>query len=308
LQEALALVDEPTEIIVVDNASPRNVATSTIRELCPEARIVSLPENRGYAGGLNAGLAVSRGEWILTIGDDATIDSPAVLAMLSAGRSADDVGSVAAKMLFADDSEGEIVNSAGVDIDHLGIAVDRLLGAPATDVAAETTEVFGTSGGAALYRRAMLGAIGGFDTSFGVYLEDADVAWRARMAGWRCLLEPGAIVRHHHSATTRHRSDYKYFYVGRNRVRMLAKNATGAHLLRYAPRIVLYDLAYIAFALAVDRTTAPIRGRVQGLRDWRLYRAAGQGRRPLNLTPTLGLRAALARNAAVWRRGSGGGS
>ena len=43
------------EIIVVDNGSPRNVATSTIRELCPEARIVSLPENRGYAGGLHAG-------------------------------------------------------------------------------------------------------------------------------------------------------------------------------------------------------------------------------------------------------------
>ena len=308
VQEALEHVDGATEIVVVDNASPGSIATARVRALCPRARIVTLSENRGYAGGLHAGLDVARGEWVLTIGDDATIEPRAVLAMLAAGRSAPDVGSVAAKMLFADRSAGDVVNSAGVDIDRLGIAVDRLVGASDTDAPTETTEVFGTSGGAALYRRAMLDAIGGFDISFGVYLEDADVAWRARMAGWRCLLEPRAVVRHHHSATTRHRSDYKYFHVGRNRVRMLAKNATGAHLLRYAPLIVLYDLAYVAYALVVDRTTAPIRGRVRGLREWRRYRAAEHRRRPVELTPTLGLRGALARNAAVWTRGSGGSS
>jgi GT2 family glycosyltransferase len=224
--------------------------------------------------------------------------------MLAAGRSSEDVGSVAAKMLFADNSQGDIVNSAGIDIDRLGIPVDRLVGASATEAETETTEVFGTSGGAALYRRRMLDEIGGFDTSFGVYLEDADVAWRARMAGWRCLLEPRALVRHHHSATTKHRSDYKYFHVGRNRVRMLAKNATNRQLLRYAPLIVLYDLAYVAYAMAVDRTTAPIRGRIQGLRDWRRYRAAPIVRRPVELVAPLGLRAALGRNAAVSGRGS----
>jgi GT2 family glycosyltransferase len=163
----------------------------------------------------------------------------------------------------------------------------------------ETTEVFGTSGGAALYRRAMLDAIGGFDTSFGVYLEDADVAWRARMAGWRCLLEPRAVVHHHHSATTRHRSDYKYFHVGRNRVRMLAKNTTFGHLLRYAPLMVLYDLAYVSYALVVDRTTAPLRGRMQGVREWRGYRRAQPDRRPVELATARGLRAALGRNRAI---------
>jgi GT2 family glycosyltransferase len=220
--------------------------------------------------------------------------------MLAAGRSAGDIGSVAAKMLFADRAEGAIVNSAGLDIDRLGIAVDRFVGAPAAALPAETTEVFGSSGGAALYRRAMLEHVGGFDTSFGVYLEDADLAWRARIAGWRCLLEPRAVVHHHHSATTGHRSDYKYFHVGRNRVRMLAKNATRRHLLAYAPLIVLYDLGYVAYALVVDRTTAPLRGRVQGLRDWRRYRGScSSTRRPVGLVAPLGVRAALGRNAAA---------
>jgi len=299
LQVALAAVDAETEIVVVDNASADNCATALIGELCPAALIVTLSENRGYAGGLCAGLERARGDWILTIGDDATIEPQAVVAMLAAARTADDVGSVAAKMLFADRAECDVVNSAGLDIDRLGTAVDRRVGEPAANAERETTEVFGTSGGAALYRRAMLDAIGGFDTSFGVYLEDADVAWRARMSGWRCLLEPRAVVHHHHSATTRHRSDYKYFHVGRNRVRMLAKNATLWHLLRYAPLIVLYDLAYVVYALIVDRTTAPIRGRVQGLREWRRYRGAQPIRRPVELAAAHGLRQALGRNAAV---------
>ncbi len=308
LQAALARVDGATEIVVVDNASPENRATAHIAELCPSARIVTLTANRGYAGGVVAGLDAAHGEWALTIGDDATIEPDGVVAMLAAGRSADDVGSVAAKMLFVDRAEGDVVNSAGLEIDWLGTAVDRLVGKPSAQAETQITEVFGTSGGAALYRRAMLDAIGGFDTSFGVYLEDADVAWRARMAGWRCLLEPRAIVHHHHSATTRHRSDYKYFHVGRNRVRMLAKNATTAHLVRYAPLIVLYDLAYVTYALVVDRSTAPIRGRIQGLREWRTYRAAASVRRPVRLASTLGLRAALGRNGAVMPRGPGSGT
>jgi GT2 family glycosyltransferase len=242
---------------------------------------------------VTAGIDAARGEWILAIGDDATIEAHAVTAMLAAGRSAPDIGSVAGKMLFA--SRAGVVNSAGLEIDRLGIAVDRLVGAPEADAETATTEVFGTSGGAALYRRAMLDAIGGFDVSFGIYLEDADVAWRARMAGWRCLLEPRAVVHHHHSATTRHRSDSKYFHVGRNHVRLLAKNATLGHLLRWAPVIVLYDLAYVTYALVVDRSTAPIRGRVQGLRDWRRYRGGQQMRRPVDL---------LARNAAIWTKGA----
>ncbi len=305
--DALAEVSGPTEIVVVDNGSPANTATPRIADLCPHARIVTLADNRGYAGGLNAGLEVATGEWILTVGDDATVERAAVGAMLAAGSSSGGVGSIAAKMVFADRSRGGVINSAGLEIDRLGIAIDRLLGAPEDAGETDTTEVFGPSGGGALYRRAMLEAIGGFDSSFGVYLEDVDVAWRARIAGWRCLYEPTAIVVHHHSATTRHRSDYKYFHVGRNRVRMLAKNATREHLLRYAPLILLYDLAYVAYALVVDRSTAPLRGRIQGLRDWGPYRLApGRTRREVELAPVRGLRAALGRNAAVWTHGSAG--
>src|SRR5436305_1807096 len=139
----------------------------------------------------------------------------------------------------------------------------------------EIVDVFGACGGTALVRRRMLDDVGGMDESFFFALDDADLAWRARMRGWRAVYAPGAVVYHHHGATTPHGSDQKYFHVGLNRVRMLAKNAGTVQLKRYGPAIVGYDLAYIAHAAVTDRTLAPLRGSLQGLRACRAYRRPG---------------------------------
>jgi GT2 family glycosyltransferase len=149
----------------------------------------------------------------------------------------------------------------------------------------------------------MLDDAGGFDESFFFAQEDADLAWRAQMRGWRCLYAPGAVMYHHHGSTARHGSDLKYFHVGLNRVRMLAKNADTRLLRRYGAAIVAYDLGYVVVAALTDRTLAPVRGRVQGLREWRTYRRAGADRRPVELAPVRGIRGALGRRAVWLRRG-----
>jgi GT2 family glycosyltransferase len=150
----------------------------------------------------------------------------------------------------------------------------------------------------------MLDDIGGFDGGIFLYLDDADVAWRARMAGWRCLYEPRAVALHHGSATAREGSAFKYELVARNRIRLLAKNATWGQLLRWGWAMALYDLAYVLFVAATDGTLAPLRGRVRGLREWRTYRRAGAAdRRPVVLAGASGWRHAL-RMRAAYRRGS----
>ena len=161
---------------------------------------------------------------------------------------------------------------------RLGVASERLVGAPVT-AADERRDVFGASGAAALYRLQMLRDVGGFDERFFAYYEDADLAWRARMRGWRCVYEPTAIAYHVHSATLGHESPRKHYLVGRNRVRMLAKNATGAHLLRFGPAILAYDLAYVVFVAIASRTLAPLRGRLRGLVEWRTFRRVGAAER-----------------------------
>ncbi len=192
-----------------------------------------------------------------------------------------------------------IVNSAGIGVDRWGVAFDRGLGASAASLPVEPFEVFGASGGAALLRRRMLDELGGLDARFFFALEDADLAWRARMAGWRALCVPDALVWHHHGETGRHASAFKHYHVGLNRIRTLAKNAERSQLRRYGPAIAAYELAYVAYAMVADRTPAPLLGRLRGLREWRRYRREGAaGRGPVELEPPRGLSAALRRRAA----------
>jgi GT2 family glycosyltransferase len=281
--------------VVVDNGSTDDSAERVAREV-PEARWIAMGDNLGFSTAVNRGLREGTAEWVLLLNNDATLESDALRIALDAPIPAD-VGTIALQMRFA--GRPEIVNSAGIGVDVLGVAFDRFLGEPAEGGASAPAEVFGACAGAALFRRAMLEDIGGFDSGIFVYLEDADVAWRARMAGWRALYAPDAVAWHAHSATARHGSSFKYFHVGRSRVRILARNADRRHLLRYGLLIVLYDLAYVAFVAVTDRTLAPVTGRLAGLREWRTARAENAGlRRPVDLAPRRGFTAALRRRRA----------
>lgn len=298
VRAALAAVDVETELVVIDNGS-NDETPDIVRDIVSDAQLLVIPENIGFTRAVMQGIRVSTGDWIALLNDDVTVEPAAFRELLAAAMSADDIGAVAAQMRFAD--RPGVINSAGIEVDALGVATDRLLGSPVEASEEEPVEVFGVSGGTALYRRVMLDDLGGFDETFFAYLEDADVAWRGRMRGWRAMYAPAAVAYHHHSATLVHRSRLKYFLVGRNRVRLLAKNATRRHLIRYGVAMAGYDLGYVVFVGVRDRSLAPLRGRVRGLRDWREYRCRGAAARShVLLSPRQGLRAALRRDRA-WR-------
>jgi GT2 family glycosyltransferase len=250
------------ELIVVDNGS----VAPLVRDRFPSARLLRPGFNSGFAGGVARGLAVANGAWVALVNDDARVEPDSLERMLAAAERSESIGAVAGQVRFS--GAPDRVNSAGISVDRLGIATERLAGAP-IEAAGDACEVFGASGCFALYRRAMLTQIGGFDERFFAYLEDVDVAWRARAAGWRCVYEPRAVAYHRGSASSRHRSSQKYFLVGRNRVRLLARNATTWQLLVAWPAIVAYDCAYISYVAATDRTLAPLQGRLAGIRRWR---------------------------------------
>jgi len=298
-QAALGEIGGSTELILILNGASSDERFSS-EELLEGVDVVYEPENIGFAAAVGKGVRRARSEWVALLNDDATVERQAFARMLAAGASAADVGSVAAQMRFSD--RPQIINSAGIEVDRLGVAHDRLLGEPVSASETETIEVFGASGGAALYRRAMLDDIGGFDESFFAYLEDVDVAWRARMQGWRSLYVPNAVVFHQHSATLGHGSKRKYYLVGRNRIRLLAKNADRALLRRYGLWMLTHDLAYAGFVVLTSRTLAPLRGRVSGLKEWKRYRRAGaERRRAIPLARVSGIRAAL-RRQRVWTK------
>ena len=273
-----------------------------LREAAPDAVLIDLPRNVGFPAGASEGIRRSSGDWVFLVNNDVIVDERAAAELLAVGEASPDIGSVASQMRFA--SDPDVINSAGIGVDRLGVAFDRLLGASVARSEAEPIAVFGACGGAALHRRRMLDDVGGMDESFFFALDDADLAWRARMRGWRCVYAPSAVVYHHHGGTTGHGSDLKYFHVGLNRVRTVAKNASPRLLRRYGLAMVGYDLAYVGFVAVRERTLAPLRGRLQGLREWSTYRRTGSARREVELDPPRGLRAALGRRS-VWLRHSG---
>ncbi|MDA0171509.1 glycosyltransferase family 2 protein [Solirubrobacter taibaiensis] len=285
---AAALEPLDGEILVIDNAATGEVARA-VQQRHPAVRVLEEPVNTGFSPAVVRGTRETTGEWIALVNNDADVAPDCLTRLLEAGESAPDVGSVAAQVRFTE--RPDVLNSAGLEVDRLGVAWERLAGAPATEGAAAPREVFGATGCVALYRRATLEAIGGFDPAFFAYLEDVDVAWRARAAGWRTVYEPRAIAHHRGSATSREGSAFKYRLVGRNRMRLLAKNATGAQLARYGLAMLAFDVAYVLFAGLTDRTAAPLQGRLSGLRAWREARDLG--------APTRG-DAPLARAGSGW--------
>ena len=84
-------------------------------------------------------------------------------------------------------------------------------------------EVLWPDGCAAMYRRAMLDEIGGFDEDFFAYADDAELGLRARIAGWKCLYIPQAVVRHHRGSTLGVLSARRVELIERNRVLLAAK-------------------------------------------------------------------------------------
>jgi GT2 family glycosyltransferase len=269
---AVTRVPGGAELIVVDNGGLADL----VRAHAPEARLIEPGTNLGFAGAVNRAIAVARGRWVALLNDDARLHEDALAVAMCAGERDPRIGSVAGQVRF--EAAPGVINSAGIAVDSLGVAVERYAGHPVADAQAGG-EVFGATGCFALYRSEMLARLGGFEDRFFAYLEDVDLAWRAAAAGWTAIYEPQAVAWHRGSASSGEGSRLKYRLVGRNRVWLLARNATGAQLRRALLGILLYDGAYIAYAGVTDRTLAPLQGRLAGLRRWRAVRRERDGHR-----------------------------
>ncbi len=256
------------EVVFVDNGSAdgsTQAAADLGRAFDVDTRIIRNTTNLGFAPSCNQGIRASQAKHLVMLNND-TQPEPTWLEKLVAATEADPaMGMVASKMLFA--HRPEIINSAGIAMDSAGIAWDWRGGEHDQPDESGLVEVFGPCGGAALYRRAMLDEIGLFDEDFFMYLEDVDLACRARLAGWTCLLQPQARVLHAHSATAGEGSPFKSYQLGRNKVWTLIKNVPQPFLAQHWSEIFGYDLMASAYGLAKRRDSALIRGRLAALQQ-----------------------------------------
>ena len=246
------------EVVVVDNGSTDGTA-GWVASAYPSVRLIRCEHNLGFAEGNNVAIRATESAHVATLNNDAEPSAGWLPTLVRVVESSPDVGSCASRMLRAD-APG-VVDACGLEVDRAGIAWNRRSGEP--DRADEVTpyEVFGPCAGAALYRREMLDRVGLFDSDYFAYYEDADLAWRARRAGWRCMYVPAARVLHRHSSTGREGSPFKGYHLGRNKTWTLLKNYPWPDWLYALPLIAAYDVAAWGYGL-LHGDVHPLRGRL----------------------------------------------
>ncbi|HUO84793.1 MAG TPA: glycosyltransferase, partial [Thermoanaerobaculia bacterium] len=253
------------ELLVVDNGSADGSAELAGR-LDSEAVLILNGENRGFAAAANQGIRATSGDFVLLVNPDAFLDARYLEVLLDRFASLGaDFGAGTGKLLRGE-GDGilptDTLDSYGIRMTRSGRHLDLGSGERDHDIA--PIEVFGVSGAAALYRRSMLedvmldGEI--FDEDFFAYREDADLAWRARLRGWRAFCDPGALGWHVRRVTPRVRRELPpelNFHSVKNRFLLRARNQGRWLSLRNAPATLLRDLVVLGATLTVERSSFP---------------------------------------------------
>jgi GT2 family glycosyltransferase len=251
------------EVIVVDNGSSDG-SQQLVTEFAawPRFRVslIANRENRGFCAANNQGIRAANAEFIALLNNDAEADPGWLAALRGCFDGRPDVGMAASKILVYDDP-GRI-DKAG----HLMYpdGQNRGRGSGEEDLGQydRMEEVLWPDGCAAMYRMRMLESIGGFDEDFFAYADDAELGLRARIAGWKCLYTPEAVVRHHRGSTLGIASSRRLELIERNRVLLAAKLFPWSLLWLNGP----YYLARIAAGMLAAALGRGEIGRFPGIR------------------------------------------
>lgn len=222
--EALFAQTHPSfEAILLDNASTDD-SLAIAREFAARGlRVIAGTTNRGFAGGNNDAVAVSRGELVVLLNPDAVMESPDTLAAIERmfARRAD-LGVLGAKLLAPD---GRTIMHMGGTIGLPAHCTLFARGEPDGPGWQRPLDVEFVIGALFAVRRTVWDRLQGFDEFFNpAYYEDTDFCWRARRLGLAVVADPAVRVLHHENVSTTYRSESFYWMHHKGRLWLMAKN------------------------------------------------------------------------------------
>ena len=259
LEYALAQNYSRMTIVVIDNASSDDTP-EILKEFETRVRIVYNGTNRGFAGAQNQAIALADADWSLTLNPDLRLSPDFITQLVTAAEADPANGSASGKLLAMTPDfeavEPHVFDSTGIYVTPNMRHFDRGSLQPDRGQYDQPEFVFGATGAACLYRREMIKDIAFrgelFDDDFFAYREDADVAWRAQLAGWKCLYVPAALAYHVRSvlpSNRAHLSPIINMHSVKNRWLLRIKNMTPSLYRKNFLAITLRDLIVIAGCL-----------------------------------------------------------
>lgn len=221
------------EVLVVDNGSSDGSAEWLKKKKIPS---IFLSENKGFSGAVNQGIKKSSSPYIILLNNDTKADKNYVKEMIRAVEKSPKIFSVSSKMVQM--NHPEQMDDAGDMYCLLGWAYQRGVGRSSSGYQ-RPMRIFSACAGAALYRREIFEEIGYFDEKHFAYLEDLDIGYRAKIAGYDNIYCPKALVFHVGSGTSGSKyNPFKVRLAARNQIYVNYKNMPFFQLLFNFPGIL----------------------------------------------------------------------
>lgn len=204
-------------------------------------RVVDAGGNLGFAAGSNLGAREAIGDVLVFLNPD-TVVSPGAIAQLARTLEDESIGIATARLRLLD--EPDKLNASGVDVHVTGIGWAAGYGEPVESVR-ELGDVPSASGTAMAIRAETFRELGGFAEELFMYLEDLELGWRARLAGYRIVVDPAADVLHEYEYG---RNPRKSYYLERNRLVFLLSAYSGRQLALLSPLLLATELGMLGVA------------------------------------------------------------
>ena len=247
LRDLLRQSVQPARILVMDNGSSDGSAEQAAQ--LPGVTVRLLGQNFGFAGGNNRAFSECDTEYVALLNPDAFPESDWLEKLVAAAEVHPEMAALGSRQMMH--GTDNVVDGLG-DVYHVsGLVWRDGYGCLLRDSDALPREIFSSCSGAVLYRRDALVNVGGFDEDYFCYVEDVDLGFRLRLAGYRTMYVPDAVVHHVGSATTGgQHSDFSVYHGHRNLVWTFVKNMPGVLFWLLLPLHVVLNLVSILwFAL-----------------------------------------------------------
>jgi len=228
LPTLLQFQHEDSEIIVADNASTDD-SVGYVRQHFPSVKIIQLEKNFGFAGGYNEAIKQITSEYVVLINQDVAVTENWLPPMLKMMEEDETIGALQPRIrAHLQRTHFEYAGAAGGWIDRFGYTFcrGRIFDAVEEDTNQYNTpaEIFWASGACMLTRKKIYESLGGLDEDFFAHMEEIDLCWRMKNAGYKIMYCPDSVVYHLGGGSLPQGNPFKTYLNYRNNMIMLVKN------------------------------------------------------------------------------------
>ena len=248
-------VDTALEIIVVDNCSSDD--TVNIVKEFPFVKLVKNEDNMGYGNGVNIGIKYSKRKYVVVLNPDVKVEKNSIEELIKPLKDQKGLITVPKTLLY----DGSKINTCGNIAHFTGLTFTLGLG---EDKNAFNKPMYATglSGVGFAIERDLYLKLGGFDESFFLYMEDAELSWNIQSKGLKILYVPSSVIYHDYKLMV---PAEKIYHLEKGRYVILRKYMSWKYCLMFLPSLLMTEI--LTFGYSIINSNSSIKFKFRAIKD-----------------------------------------